>query len=281
MDQNSENKNRGGTRRAVRVLAIAISLAAITPAGYAADHVYLSPEVSGQIKTIKLISIIPQAGLVPTVAPSGSAKGEANSAASESAPSDAYKVAVLKLAPLVELQKRIAIRQEFLDKLKQAAVDSSRFDVQGAETVTEGDGSKERDEALKMSSLDAVLTVLTHYSLSLDFKVFNVTSTAELWQNQSGRRVFLGQWRYHSPPRAGDGDKQVIAAWAANNGEALVTVAHEAAAKIAMLMEIDLLGQEVTPEDLGTTTRGRVLMRKDGWNVVRDPDGNMDTAFEP
>jgi hypothetical protein len=282
MDQNSENKNCGGTRRAVRVLAIAISLAAFTTAGYAADHVFLSPEVAGQIKTIKLISIIPQAALVPTVAPSGDDNGGANEGApSGSAPGNAYKVAVLKLAPLVAPQKRIDLRQEFLDKLKQAAVDSSRFDVQGAETVTEGDGSKERDQALKISSLDAVLTVLTHYSLSPDFKVFNVTSQAELWQNQTGRRVFLGQWRYHSPPRVGDGDKQVIAAWAANNGEALVTVAHEAAAKIAMMMEIDLLGQEVTPEDLGTTTGARVLMRRDGWNIERDPDGNMDTAFEP
>lgn len=265
-----------------RWFVFGISMAAFTTPGYAADHVFLSPEVAGQIKTIKLISVIPQAALVPTPKPSGDAKGGTNAgAASGSPPADAYNVAVRKLAPLVEPQKRIAIRQEFLDKLRQAAVDSSRFDVQSAETVTEGDGSRERDQALKISSLDAVLTVLTTYSLSLDFKVFNVTSQAELWQNQTGRRVFLGQWRYHSAPRAGAGDTQVIAAWAANNGEALVAVAHEAAGKIAMLMEVDLLGQEVTPEDLGTTTRGKVLMRKDGWNVVRDPDGNMDTAFEP
>jgi hypothetical protein len=110
--------------------------------------------------------------------------------------------------------------------------------------------------------------------------VFNVTSQAELWQNQSGQRVYLGQWQYHSIPRAGDGDKQVIAAWAANNGEALVTVAHEAADKIAMLMEVDLLGQEVTPQDLGTTT-GKVVKRKDGWNVVRGTDGNLDATYSP
>lgn len=249
----------------LRWLVCGLSMAAISTAGYAANHIYMSPEAAAQIKTIKLISIIPQAGLVPTV--------------SDGTGKDQYKQAELKLAPLVEPQKRIAIRQEFLDKLRQSAVDSGRFDVQGAETVTEGDGSKERTLALANSSLDAVLTVLTHYSLSPDFKVFNVTSLAEVWQVQSGKQVFLGQWKYHSVPQAGDGDKQVIAAWAADNGKALVAVAHEAADKIAMLMEIDLLGQEATPQDLGTTTPGKVLKRKDGWNVIRDTDGNLDATY--
>ncbi|HET6466354.1 MAG TPA: hypothetical protein VFH55_12160 [Nitrospiria bacterium] len=285
-----------------------LSLAAFTTAGCAANHIDLKPEAAEKIKTVKLISIIPQAALVPTVQPSAGAMTAGNAGAMFGAIGAAigatiaagiernhYKEAELKLAALVEPQKRIEIRQEFLDKLRQAAEGSNRFVVQEAETVIEGDGTKERNRALKEMSQDAVLTVLTHYYLSPDFKVFTVTSQAELWQKGSEKRVYLGQWQYHSVPRDGDGDDPVIATWAADNGEALVTVAHEAIDKIALMMRIDLLGEAANPGDLGTTSlnytrqadgaymnvEGKILVREGGWDVVRDNEGTLHAAYVP
>ena len=291
-----------------RLFVGGLSLAAFMMAGCAAHHIDLKPESAEKIKTVKLISIIPQAALVPTIQPSAGAT-TAESAGAQFGVIGAligatiagniqekqYKAAELKLAALVEPQKRIEIRQEFLDKLRQAAEGSNRFVVQDAETVIEGDGAKERSRALKEMSQDAVLTVLTHYYLSPDFKVFTVTSQAELWQKGSEKEVFLGQWLYHSVAREGDGDDPVIASWAADNGEALVTVAHEAIDKIALMMKIDLLGEAVDPGDLGTASlnytrqadgaymnvEGKILVRDGGWDVVRDNDGTLHAAYVP
>jgi hypothetical protein len=200
-----------------------------------------------------------------------------------------------KLAALIEPQKPISLRQEFLDRLRQAADGSNRFVIQEAETVIKGDGEPERDRALKELPQDGVLTVLTRYYLSPDFRVFTVTSKAELWQKAGGERVFLGEWQYHSTPRSGDSEAEVIGAWATDDGEALVAVAHEAIDKIALMMKIDLLGEAGDPGDLGTTTvsytgqargepisvEGRILERQSGWAVMRSGDGALHTAYAP
>jgi len=292
----------------IRWRASGLLLAVFAMAGCATQHIDLAPEKMAQIKTVKLISIIPQAALVPTVRPSmvamtaaeigamfGAIGGAIGGAIAGGIEGSHHQAAAEKLAALVEPQERIEIRQEFLDKLKQAAVDSERFSIQNAETVTEGDGSMERNLALWNRSDDGVLTVFTYYYLSPDFKVFNVTSKTELWEKGTEKEIYLGHWMYHSVPQTGDTDEQVIAAWAADDGKALVTVAHDAIDKIAMMMEVDLLGHALTPEDLGTAsgsyTRegdganmnydGKVVMRKDGWDVVRDSDGTLHATYVP
>jgi len=291
-----------------RLFVGGISLAAFATAGCAAHHIDLTPDAAGKVKTVKLINVIPQAALVPSIQPSGGARtaaalggmfgaigGAIGGGIAGSIQEKQYHQAELKLAALVAPQKRIEIRQEFLDKLGQAAEGSSRFVIQKAETVIEGNGAKERDQALEKMPEDGVLTVLTHYYLSPDFKVFNVVSQAELWQKGTEKEIFLGQWQYHSAPRNGDGDEQIIAAWAANDGEALIATAHEAIDKIAQMMKIDLLGEAVDPGDLGTASgtyarqadgaymnfEGKVMARQAGWDIVRENDGTLHAAYVP
>jgi hypothetical protein len=282
---------------------------AVTTAGCAGQqHLALGDDAAQRIKTVKLISIIPQAAVVPTVVPSGGAKtaesigmmfgaigGAIGGSISGNIQAGQIREAEAKLAALIEPQKRISLRQEFLDRLRQAADGSNRFVIQEAETVIKGDGEPERDRALKELPQDGVLTVLTRYYLSPDFRVFTVTSKAELWQKAGGERVFLGEWQYHSTPRSGDSEAEVIGAWATDDGEALVTVAHEAIDKIALMMKIDLLGEAGDPGDLGTTTvsytgqargepisvEGRILERQSGWAVMRSGDGALHTAYAP
>ncbi len=292
-----------------RWLAGGLAMVVVTTAGCAGhQYIALSDDAAQRIKTVKLISIIPQAAVVPTVVPSGGAKtaesigvmfgaigGAIGGSIAGSLQAGQYRDAEAKLAALVEPQKRISLREEFLDRLRQAADGSNRFVIQEAETVIKGNGEPERDRALKEMPQDGVLTVLTHYYLSPEFRVFTVTSKAELWQKAGGERVFLGEWQYHSAPRSGDSEAEVIGAWAADNGEALVTVAHEAIDKIALMMKLDLLGEPVDPGGLGTTTvsytgqargepisvEGQILVRQSGWDVVRSGDGTLHTAYVP
>jgi len=280
-------------------------------AGCAPKHVALNEEAIKRIKTVKVVSVIPQHEVVPTVPPStgevaavstavmfGAIGGAIGGGIAASIAASHYHAAEAKLQPLTIQTKEIDVRKDFADGLRRAADGSDRLIVQEEVTVNHPFGNSDRKQMLNEMTEDALLIVTTDYYFSPDFRVLNVRNRAELWPKDGGDILYRGEWYVHSVPHGpqeGDnGAEQDIAAWAENQAAAYRTTEHEAVEESELMERMELFGAHIET-DLGMMpvsyaspnrgqrlqTDGKILLRQNGWTIVRTKDGNLHALQSP
>jgi len=249
-------------RCAVLLLAVAAA------AGCASTHVALSDAAAGRIHTVKVISAIPQATVATTRMPLG-------------------REALPAGEDIIPGADGGTFRRAFAEGLVHAADGSDRLIFQEIDSFDHPFTASERPEQLTLMKTDALLVLTTDYYLSPDFRVLNVRSRAQMWA-RDGETLYRGQWEVHSAPQIGAHDDAVIAAWSANHAAAYLKAEQAAVEATELMAHVVLSGRPVRASlgmqpvtyaeaDHGRTVEvdGRVLLREQGWTIIRDAAGDL------
>lgn len=130
-----------------------------------------------------------------------------------------------------------------------------------------------------------MLTLMTFYTFTPDYRVLTVTSTANMRKTGAEKPLYLNTYSYQSQPLGGGGAASVVA-WAANGGAQYRTAVDQAVEQIAMMLQLDLAAEPVEPagaprvtlarsDGVGKPVAGPRLAGGGGRAIVRDADGHL------
>ncbi|MBF9264577.1 hypothetical protein SAMN04489708_12171 [Paracidovorax cattleyae] len=271
--------------RLIAMLSIALLLGACA----SPLRTSLTPEQRGKVTELTAHVVVVQDEVIAAVQPStaGAANGLIGAMIDSHITNNRVKESQSALGPFYAAIEDVDYRKEFNESIQKELsaypIKISRF------TTTPRFVSKDELARLRsdLQPGQALLVILPRYTLSMDFRTFDVESMVGIWlrpgESDSQMPSQCGQIRYQSAP-VGPGDRESLALWAAQGAAPFRNAMRESIAETVRMVMLDIDVAAKAPDEKNLQTfpfnqgmgkgeiKGQVLKTGNGRAILLGSD---------